>query len=357
MPEFALRKPEERRSYYGYGREQEVREPALDGHNLSSVVQHCMKLGLDDCINQLIGRILQEITVMDTKDFPTAILPLLESLLSDIKKGEIQAERFRRLFQSSLVQYIARHVGEEPKQANWSREPIDCEGKDRYAYYSLPAERRKDIEPCPDCQQMNKFNQDPKETVWRYPAAEKHRDHLKYKLEEEYQCSTTVERTNRPFILVVTKHKKGLNEKHRKWASRVAEVKLHPKELEGRHRFLEIILAEKYSDIMVVRASKLTAEVDQAKGETEDQISTCAGGVIQSYPSSRGQKRKAVVIDLTDDWDDVTHHVLGSRVTRCKRSYQISWSKLDEQPSVLISCYSLINFMTTSRSPSRRKFL
>lgn len=103
LPGFALRKPEERPSYYGHGQEKPIREPALDGHKLAAVVQHCRKLNLDQCINQLIGRILQEIIIMDTKDFPTAILPLLESLLLNIKKGEIQAERFRYLFQSSLI--------------------------------------------------------------------------------------------------------------------------------------------------------------------------------------------------------------------------------------------------------------
>ncbi|KAH0282731.1 hypothetical protein M436DRAFT_66039 [Aureobasidium namibiae CBS 147.97] len=90
IPGFALRKSEKRPSYYGYGREKPVREPALDGHKLAAVVQHCLKLNLDQCINQLIGKILQEITIMDTKDFPATILPLLESLLLDIKKGEIK---------------------------------------------------------------------------------------------------------------------------------------------------------------------------------------------------------------------------------------------------------------------------
>jgi hypothetical protein len=101
IPGFALRKPEERPSYYGYGREETVREPALNGHDVASVVQHCRKFGLTDCIDRLIGRILQETSTMDTKDFPTTILPLLDSLLSDIKKGEVSGERFRYLFQSS----------------------------------------------------------------------------------------------------------------------------------------------------------------------------------------------------------------------------------------------------------------
>jgi len=302
IPGFALRKPEERPSYYGYGREKPIRGPALDGHKLAAVVQHCLKLNLDQCINQSIGRILQEIIIMDSKDFPTTILPLLESLLLDIKKGEIQAERFKCLFQSSLIQWIVRHVGEEPKQTDWSRAPTKCEGDNSRAYYSLPVDRKKKVEPCKDCKELNKFLQDPNETVWRFPAAEPRRKHLDQKLEYEHECFTTIEKPRTPYTLVVTKHKKGMDERHRKWAARVTEVKLHLKDLEGRHRLLDQVLAEKYSDIMVVRANKLMTEVGQvAAGGTQDQTPDFVDYSTETYEGPRGQKRKAVVVDLTDD--------------------------------------------------------
>jgi hypothetical protein len=304
IPGFALRKPDER-PYHGYGWDEPVREPVLDGHVLVPVVQHCRKSSLDNCVDQLVGRILQEIIVMDPKEFPITILPLLDSLLIDIKNGDIQAGRFRYLFQSSLIQWIVRHVGKEPKQLDWSREPVECHG-DRYAHYSPSIDEIKNLGPCQDCQQMNKFLQDPRETVGRYPVAEKRRDHLQYKLEDKHQCSTTVEKTARPFILVVTKHKKGTEEKHRKWAARVTEVKLHLKDLEGRHRLLDNVLAEKYSDIMVVRANKLVAEVGQAAEGAQDQVSGSMEENAENNRSPRGQKRKAVVVDLTDDRNDVT---------------------------------------------------
>jgi hypothetical protein len=301
IPGFTLRKPEERPSYYGYGRDKTVREPVLDGHKLVSVVQHCRGLGLDNCTDQLVGRILQEITIMDTKDFPTTILPLLESLLMDIKKGEIQAERFRYLFQSSLIQWIVRHIGEEPKQDDWSRQPTKCKGTNSYAYYSVPPAERKDSGPCKNCQDLNRFLQDSKGKVWRFSAPEPSRKHLIREIRDEHECFMTIEKTGRPYTLVVTKHKKGMDEKHRKWAARVAEVKLHLKDLEGRHRFLDNVLAEKYDDIMVVRANKLVAEVGQAAGGAQDQISGSVDENAESSKGPRGQKRKAVVVDLTDD--------------------------------------------------------
>jgi hypothetical protein len=288
IPGFALRKPEERPSYYGYCREETVREPALNGYDTASIVQHCRKLGLNDCIDHLIGRILQEISVMDTKDFPTTILPLLDNLLSDIKKGEVSAERFEYLFQSSLVQWIVRHVGEEAKQNDWSREPTKCKGE------------RKDPEPCKDCVQLNKFLQDPKEKVWRFPAAEPRRKHLDREIRREHECFTAIEKPRTPFTLVVTKHKKGMDEKHRKWAARVAEVKLHLKDLEGRYRLLDTILGEKYSDVMIVRTDRLAAEFGQA-GVIQDQASGSMDKGPESHQGPRGQKRKAVVVELTDD--------------------------------------------------------
>jgi hypothetical protein len=300
IPGFALRKPEERSWYYEYGREETVREPALNGHDVASVVQHCRRLDLNDCIDRLIGRILLEISIMDTKDFATTILPLLDSLLVDIKKGEVSAERFKHLFHSSLIQWIVRHVGKEPKQADWSREPVECHERDRRAYYSLSIDEKRNLDPCQDCVQINQFLRDPSRTVGRFPVAEKRRDHLKYKLQEKHQCFTTVEKTSKPFILVVTKHKKGTEKNHRKWVARVTEVRSHLEDLEGRHRFLDNVLAEKYSDIMVVRANKLTAVAGQT-GRAQDETSGSMDQDTEDYQGPRGQKRKAVVVDLTDN--------------------------------------------------------
>ncbi|KAH0157794.1 hypothetical protein KCU67_g7769, partial [Aureobasidium melanogenum] len=298
IPGFALRGPEGRPSYYGYDRDREVREPVLDGHHLAAVFQHCMNLGLDDLVNKLIGRSFQEIEIMDTKDFPTAILPLLRSLLSNIKKGLVQAERFRYLFQSSLIQYIVRHVGEEPRQADWSQEPVKCKDKNR-GYCALPMNSKKLQEPCKDCQQLNTFLKDPKEKVWRFTAAEDRRKHL---ISEVYdrECFTTVERNKKPYTLVLTKHKKSMDEKHRNWAKRVSEVKSHLLDLECRHRFLDKVLAEKYGDIMVVNVKKLMQELGKTTGGSEDRTSASAEDA-QSPQNPRGKKRKAVVFDLTDD--------------------------------------------------------
>jgi hypothetical protein len=144
--------------------------------------------------------------------------------------------------------------------------------------------------------QLNKFLQDPKEKVWRFSAAEPRRKHLDREIRNEHECFTAIEKPRTPFTLVVTKHKKGMDEKHRKWAVRVAEVKLHLKDLEGRYRLLDTILAEKYSDIMVVRANKLVEEVGQA-GMPQNQTDKDT----ESHQGPRGQKRKIAVVDLTDD--------------------------------------------------------
>lgn len=295
---FTFRKPEERPSYYDFERDQEVLEPLSDGRHLAAVVQHCLKLDLNDIVNHLIGRILQEINIMDMKIFPKTILPLLESLLSGIKKGEVQAEKFRYLFQSSLVQYIVQYVGEEPRQANWSQQPVKCKDRKRRGYCALPMNSKKLREPCEDCQQLNTFLKDPKEKVWRFCAAENRRKHL---ISEVYdrECFTTVERDEKPYTLVLTKHRKSMDEKHRKWEARVAEVRSHLLDLECRHRLLDSVLAEKYGDIMVVHVKKLMQELEQTAGGSEDQKST--GNREHSPQSPRGQKRKAVAFDLPDE--------------------------------------------------------
>ncbi|CAD0022613.1 unnamed protein product, partial [Aureobasidium pullulans] len=226
IPGFALRKPEEHPRYYRYSPEEETREPTLNGHDLALIFQHCRELGLEECINQMIGRILEEIDTMDMKDFLTSILPLLEDLLSDIKRAN-----------------------DEPKQLNWSREPTKCNG-DYRGYFPGHGATKPKAGTCQDCQQMNVFLQSPTETVWRFPAAEARRKHLISKLSDKHECFTTIEKPRTPFSLVVTKHKRSMDEKHRKWKTRVSEVKGHLQSLEGRHRILDNVLQERYADIM-----------------------------------------------------------------------------------------------------------
>jgi hypothetical protein len=232
---------------------------------------------------------------MDTRDFPTTILPLLENLLLDIKKGQIQADGFKHMFQFSFVQWIVRHVGEEPKQADWSREPARCKKKAAHAHYSA-----QDAGPCEDCQQLNRSLQHPRETVWRFCAVDPRRTHLTRVIRADHECSTTIERTT-PYTLVVTKHKQSMEEKHRKWIERVTEVQSHLGALEGRHHFLDKVLAEKYSDIMFVRVNKLLARVRQAAGRAHVQTSGSMIENAESHKSPRGEKRKAGLVDLTDN--------------------------------------------------------
>ncbi|CAC9890540.1 unnamed protein product [Aureobasidium pullulans] len=296
IPGFALRKPEEHPRYYRYSPEEEIREPALNGHDLALIFQHCRELGLEECINQMIGRILEEIDTMDMKDFPTSILPLLEDLLSDIKKGEVNAERFKRLFQTGLAKYIVTYVSDEPKQLNWSREPTKCNG-DYRGYFPGHGATKPKAGTCQDCQQMNVFLQSPTETVWRFPAAEARRKHLINKLSDKHECFTTIETPRTPFSLVVTKHKKSMDEKHRKWKTRIAEVKGHLQSLEGRHRILDNVLHERYADIMSVRVKNLRGEAGQAVEGSNDRSEHTQAGPSQVA----GQKRKAAMVDLTDD--------------------------------------------------------
>ncbi|THY80031.1 hypothetical protein D6C93_10081 [Aureobasidium pullulans] len=296
IPGFALRKPEEHPRYYRYSPEEEIREPTLNGHDLALIFQHCRELGLEECINQMIGRILEEIDTMDMKDFPTPILPLLEDLLSDIKKGEVNAERFKRLFQTGLAKYIVTYVSDEPKQLNWSREPTKCNG-DYRGYFPGHGVTKPKAGTCQDCQQMNVFLQSPTETVWRFPAAEARRKHLINKLSDKQECFTTIEKPRTPFSLVVTKHKNSMDEKHRKWKARVSEVKGHLQSLEGRHRILDNALQERYADIMAVRVKNLRGETGQAVEGSNDRSEHTQAGP----PQVAGQKRKAAVVDLTGD--------------------------------------------------------
>ncbi|THY36408.1 hypothetical protein D6C99_10139 [Aureobasidium pullulans] len=208
----------------------------------------------------------------------------------------LNAERFKRLFQTGLAKYIVTYVSDEPKQLNWSREPTRCNG-DYRGYFPGHGATKLKAGTCQDCQQMNVFLQSPTETVWRFPAAEARRKHLINKLSDKHECFTTIEKPRTPFSLVVTKHKKSMDEKHRKWKTRIAEVKGHLQSLEGRHRILDNVLHERYADIMSVRVKNLRGEAGQAVEGSNDRSEHTQAGPSQVA----GQKRKAAVVDPTED--------------------------------------------------------
>ncbi|THX03715.1 hypothetical protein D6D18_03712, partial [Aureobasidium pullulans] len=195
-----------------------------------------------------------------------------------------------------LAKYIVTYVSDEPKQLNWSREPTKCNG-DYRGYFPGHGVTKPKAGTCQDCQQMNVFLQSPTETVWRFPAAEARRKHLINKLSDKHECFTTIEKPRTPFSLVVTKHKRSMDEKHRKWKARVSEVKGHLQSLEGRHRILDNVLQERYADIMAVRVKNLRGETGQAVEGSNDRSEHTQAGPSQVA----GQKRKAAVVDLTDD--------------------------------------------------------
>lgn len=254
---------------------------------------------MNDLIPEFEERILSEITSMNIYDFPETILPLLREVLSMIKDGELDAVSFRSFFQISLGRYIGRYVGAEPIQPDWSRGPVKC-----YKNYN----RRQDLfggsgthETCPDCQELNRFLADPIEKVWRLAAAEPQRKHLDNAVHNQ-ECFVTTDKSHRPFTIIITKHRKSFEEKHRGWKVRAKEIKEHLQDIKGRHRLLRDVLADKYDDIVAVRVDKCVGNVDNALS---------GRGVGSSrMAQSAGQKRKATVIDLTEGLDDQTVHAV-----------------------------------------------
>lgn len=150
---------------------------------------------------------------------------------------------------------------------------------------------------CSHCKDLNTFLHSPTEREWRLKAAEPSRKHVSRSLYGVIDYVENTDKNKAPYTLVVTKSTKSWAEKHRGWNSRVAEVQKHLKDLESRHRCLDSVLADRYRDVMAVDAKNLRKHTPR---QPDASGTRSADSMYADVPQVAGQKRKAVVVDLTD---------------------------------------------------------
>lgn len=209
---------------------------------------------------------------------------------------------YRLLFQSCLSQHVQRYVGQEPVQINWSRNAVRCS--------------------CRDCINLNNFLRSPVDQVGRFKVEKSRRHHLHVQLDAYTDCKHETERIGYPETLVVTKQGTSFAEKLEGWKRRsaIAIKELHaldgPEVSADSETYLKKLLAERYDEIMTLRKVRVMTATQQqssrpppAAGPSSLQGAASAavaraaaqGARPQNPPQVAGQKRKAVVIDLTDD--------------------------------------------------------
>lgn len=291
---------------YGPIRVQQIaREPALDGKLLANVLGHLIDSELREHSQVLMDNVTKQITSMDPQDHEYTILPFLKRIIMRLLDGKDSLDMYRRLFQACLSSYILRFVGEEPVQINWSRNPVRCN--------------------CRDCVVLNAFLRSPVDRVKRFPVSKQRRHHLHKQLDAYSDCTHI---TDRGYIetMVVTKQGKSFEDKLKSWTNKARSALAALRSLEDEEDTsnspsqLRMLLGERYDEIMTLKTVRVMTAAQQQSARTiastrsvhnvavsSSAPSTATIGppnpaaIRSDMPQVAGQKRKAVVIDLSDD--------------------------------------------------------
>lgn len=247
----------------------------------------------------IVARVIAETATMDPQDYEHTILPFLKGTIMRLVHGKDEIAMYEDLFQTCLSQYISRFVGQEPVQINWSRNPVRCN--------------------CRDCMDLDAFLRSPVDRVKRIRVSKQRRHHLHIQLDAYTDCTHI---TERGYIetMVVTKQGKSFEEKLKTWTNKAKSALTALRSLEDQEgkssspSQLRNLLGDKYVEIMTLRKVRImTASQQQPTQPTQTVItSLSASNAATAGPSTTtatqseipqvaGRKRKAVVIDLTDD--------------------------------------------------------
>lgn len=292
---------------YGPTRVQPVaRRSALNGKLLADTLGHIMDLQLQEHGQLLMDSVMVQASLMDPADYESTILPFLKGIIMRLLEGRDSFDMYRKLFQTCLPLYIQRFVGKEPVQINWSRNPVRCS--------------------CRDCTDLNVFLRSPVDRVKRIVVSKQRRHHLHTQLDAYTDCTHITER-GYVETMVVTKQGKSFVDSLKVWTNRAKSALAALRSLEDEEDTakspsqLRKLLGDKYDEIMTLRTVRvMTAAQQQPTRTTEStrrpmhtvatssSASNAAIVGVPNPPATRselpqvaGQKRKAVVIDLSDN--------------------------------------------------------
>ncbi|KAG9839049.1 hypothetical protein KCU98_g9897, partial [Aureobasidium melanogenum] len=275
---FSLRKPQPLQprptsTYGAYGAygvsriQQDTRKPALDGQVLANVLGHVMDSQLNEYGQLLVARVKAETATIDPEDCEHTILPFLKGIIMRLIDGKDEIAMYEDLFQTCLSQYIFR-----------------------------PVDRVKQIR-----------------------VSKQRRHHLYSQLDAYTDC---IHITERGYIetMVVTKQGKSFEEKLRTWTNKAKSALAALRSLEDQEGTssslsqLRKLLGDKYVEIMALRTERIMTAAQQQPTQSTQAVvalssasnAATAGASTSTatqsdVPQVAGRKRKAVVIDLTDD--------------------------------------------------------
>lgn len=273
----------------------------LSWRAISTLLCLCEKLEMHDHVPKLLQPIIEIARSAGVGDHTEFLIPLLQSLSRDRAESQHSVKHYQSLFQEVLLSYIKDYVGLKPTPPkDWTRQKTKdkCHGSWPHSAFG---QNKNGL--CEDCTALNAFLASPDRFEWRLKAAEhrrKHIDRQHYGLD----IKTSLDRSERPFTLIVSKtdasYRSTLNSWHGRRRSLISAFDyIGPEKL-------KTMLADRFDAIMELY-SDVTCEQDivparQALGSLSEPLQNRKRGREKDedvLPAKRA--KQAQIIDLSEE--------------------------------------------------------
>ena len=196
---------------------------------------------------KLLEKIQSQTESLPYDELGRLVIPLLKQMIYIVDLCPLNARQFYNVM---ITTYITRVVQKEPeKPSDWAR----------------PDEKRKCYDSeCTSCPGLQEFLMDPKEKSRRFVL---HKDHWHLNYISGDYCETSLDESQKPATLTVTKTLKAWEANHSKWQKRASDAQETFRQLPQEE--LKQCLAEDYNALMDLRMVKIKDE-DFVVNQTTD---------------------------------------------------------------------------------------
>lgn len=205
--------------------------------NIASLLCHCLSLGLENELEQIITKLAGETINAPIDLFEIIYIPFLKVLINKLHERNLSTPNspFTRLFQMILTAYIVRYVEPEPASPkDWTRSTVSC--------------------GCNDCERLDAFLRAPDNPLEKFAFGKKRREHLQGRLDRS-SVTLQTEKRGSQYVLVVKKNRAEYLAAHKAWTGRYNIAKKHIEDL-GTETLRDLLL-DIYNPVMSLSAISL----------------------------------------------------------------------------------------------------
>jgi hypothetical protein len=172
---------------------------AIEGPNLAEFLNHGTSLGLQQHVDIILGKLIDDSRAYKLFEFGAFALPFLKTLTATLGKtdGACHKGRYAHIFHRLLLGYQHQYIRKMPTTPkDWRRDPVKCK------LYDL---EKKCYKECDHCRQLDLFLTHPNESNRRIRIPANQHDHVLNRLERVAECWAECLQLDRFWVIDFTK--------------------------------------------------------------------------------------------------------------------------------------------------------